>query len=241
MAHTDRTEKPLNAKAYGHIPHLPGSRMGAGDHHCSPGQERICCEKARDRHDTIIVQEKLDGTCVAVARIDGTLVPLIRAGYPAISSRYEQHRLFAAWVYERTERFAFLANGERVCGEWLAQAHGTRYRLTHDPFVAFDIMRGPDRALYSEFSARVAGAFTIPSLIHTGSPLPVAQAMELVGAHGRHGAIDPVEGCVWRVERQGRVDFLAKYVRPNKIDGCYLPELSGQEAVWNWRPASTAP
>jgi hypothetical protein len=164
----DATQKPLNAKAYGHIPHLPGSRMGAGDHHCSPGQARICCEKARDRHDTIIVQEKLDGTCVAVARVGGALWPLIRAGYPAVSSRYEQHRLFAGWVFERLDRFEFLGEGERLCGEWLAQAHGTRYRLTHEPFVAFDIMRGQERATHAEFCQRVEPAFVVPTLIHAG-------------------------------------------------------------------------
>ena len=29
------------------------------------------------------------------------------------------------------------------------------------------------------------------------------------------------------------VDFLVKYVRADKVDGRYLPELSGKEAVWN--------
>lgn len=48
--------------------------------------------------------------------------------------------------------------------------------------------------------------------------------------------LGPVEGAVYRVERRGEVDFLAKWVRPDKQDGCYLPEVSGGEAVWNWRP-----
>ena len=29
-------------------------------------------------------------------------------------------------------------------------------------------------------------------------------------------------------------DFMVKYVRPNKIDGEYLPELNGGEEYWNW-------
>ena len=33
-----------------------------------------------------------------------------------------------------------------------------------------------------------------------------------------------------------RVDFLAKYVRSDKVDGCLLPENTGRPAVWNWRP-----
>lgn len=44
------------------------------------------------------------------------------------------------------------------------------------------------------------------------------------------------KNCLRRVEHKGEVDFLAKYVRPDKIDGLYLPEISGKEAIWNWRP-----
>lgn len=52
----------------------------------------------------------------------------------------------------------------------------------------------------------------------------------------RHGAVDPVEGVMFRVERSGQVDFLAKYVRHEKKDGVYLTEISGAPAIWNWRP-----
>ncbi|HEY3242137.1 MAG TPA: RNA ligase family protein [Phycisphaerae bacterium] len=232
-----RPDKPLGHKSYGTIGHLPGSRQGRDDVGIGPGQARICLEKARDRHDRIIVQEKLDGTNVAVANVGGQVIPLIRAGYPAVSSHYEQHRLFAVWVFERLDLFAFLKPGERLAGEWLAQAHGTRYQLRHDPFVAFDIMRnGHERAPFDEFVERIAGKLTTPTMLHTGGPCAIAAVMAMLGEFGFHGALDPVEGAVWRVERQGRIDFLAKYVRPDKIDGCYLPELSGGEPIWNWRP-----
>src|SRR5438552_2604172 len=102
-----KLQKPMGRKAYGHICHLPGSRMGPGDHKLNEGQARILTEKTRDRHDVIIVQEKLDGSNVAVARVGRVLMPLIRAGYPAISSKYEQHRLFAAWVFARLDQFEF--------------------------------------------------------------------------------------------------------------------------------------
>ena len=54
----DFPSKPLGIKNYGHIRHLPGSRMGPGDHHCDNGQARIATEALRDRHDLVIVLEK---------------------------------------------------------------------------------------------------------------------------------------------------------------------------------------
>ena len=75
--------------------------------------------------------------------------------------------------------------------------------------------------------------------------VPGIAAMAKLGTHGYYGAIDPAEGCVWRVERDkptGKkgekvrvVDFLVKYVRPDKEDGIYLPDIGpGGHAVWNW-------
>lgn len=232
--------KPLNRKAYGSIGHLPQSRMGPGDHAVSPGQARICCERVRDKHDRIIVQEKLDGSCVAVALLDGVLHPLGRAGWPAESSRWLQHRMFADWVREHEDRFRHvIRDGERLVGEWLAQAHGTRYTRLNDPFVAFDIMREAERLPYDEFMDRIGSEFETPYRVNggNGAPASVEESLAIVQAVNRHGAIDPVEGVVYRVERHGKVDFLAKYVRPDKVDGCYLPEVSGCDEVWNWTPS----
>ncbi len=232
--------KPLGIKSYGHIAHLPGSRKGPSDHHCHAGQARICTEVARDRHDVITVTEKLDGSNVAVARIDGVAVPLGRSGYPAATSRFEQHRLFHIWAMERQQLFLdLLEDGERVCGEWLAQAHGTRYALPHEPFVVFDLMRGPTRLLNHECRDRCIEKLPIPRMLHIGAgpkgTFSIESALAAIETSG-HGAIDPVEGAVWRVERQGKYDFMAKYVKPEKIDGAYLPEVSGLDPVWNWRP-----
>lgn len=231
-----RPDKPLGSKAYGHIGHLPGSRMGPGDHRLNEGQDRIATLKARDKHDTIIVQEKLDGSCVAVARINGALVPLQRAGYPAASSPYEQHHLFADWVWQNQSRFDVVHESERIVGEWLAMAHGTRYDLTdRDPFVAFDLMRGPERMTVAEFRDRIFGNFRSPATLGLG-PTTIEAAMKALGTFGHYGALDRAEGAVWRVERSGKVDFLAKYVRPDKVDGSYFEG----EPTWNWRPEKAA-
>lgn len=237
--------KPLGGKNYGSIAHLPGSRLGPGDHKCHEGQERICNEKTRDKHDLIIVQEKLDGSNVGVAKIGGEILALTRAGYLAHTSPYEQHHKFGEWVASNAPRFdKLLEDGERVVGEWLIQAHGTRYALRHEPFVAFDIMRGATRATYKEVRERTEGLFTLPHTIHVGGALSIPDAMSMLGEFGAHGALDQIEGAMWRVERnelvnrngserQWVVDFLAKYVRPDKADGCYLESVTGQPTVWN--------
>lgn len=232
------TKKPLGQKAYGSIPHLPGSRRGPGDYGLSESQARICTEKARDKHDLIIVQEKLDGSCVAVAKINGEIVPLIRRGYRAITSNFTQHHHFHHWVMADKIRFDdLLMPDERVVGEWLMEAHGTRYNLPHEPFVVFDIMSGHDRKPHDTVNIRATLlGFTLPRLIHIGPPISIDNVMAVLEPSG-HGAIDPVEGAVWRVERQGKVDFLGKYVKPGKVDGCYLKEISGKEAVYNWKPS----
>ena len=242
MATTEtKPPKPLGRKAYGHIGHLPGSRLGSGDHKLPEGQARICTEKVRNKWDVVIVQQKVDGSCCAVAKVDGAIVPLSRAGYHAETSPYYQHLLFAEWVYQRRELFAALLDeGERIVGEWLAQAHGTRYILPHEPFVVFDLIRGDKRAIFDEFIRRTEPTLLpTPELLTLGAPVSIDNAMELASAEA-HGAADPVEGAVWRVESQRGpdapryVDFLGKYVRPDKQDGCYLPEVGGGEPVWNW-------
>lgn len=235
---SDRGAKPLGGKAYGHIPHLPQSRMGSGDHSCAEGQAAICTEKPRDRHDVVIVQEKLDGSCVAVANVGGEILALGRAGYLAQTSPYPQHQLFAAWVRKNEDRFRAVLpfDGERLAGEWLAQAHGTRYNLPHEPFVAFDLMRGMERALYAELQRRVLGRFTLPALIALG-PTSVEKAMGILAGDGFHGATEQVEGAIWRVERLGKVDIVAKFVRPDKADGCYLPEVTAAAALWHVEPS----
>jgi len=238
--------KPLGHKSYGHIAHLQGSRIGPGDHKCHEGQKDIACLKTRDKYDRVIVQEKLDGSNVGVARIDDEIIALSRSGYLADSSPFLIHHFFDAWVKKNRGRFVnVLQNGERICGEWLLVAHGTRYELPHEPFVVFDLMRNKhNRVPFDEFLSRIVlGEFVTPTILSDGPPVSIERALSLLGDFGYHGAIEKAEGVVWRVERSrlldrnkgnsgGRqpiVDFLVKYVRPDKKDGKYLKE----QAIYN--------
>ena len=228
-------DKPLGQKAYGSIPHLPGSRKGPAEKGLSEQQAAICTTKSRDKHDLIIVQEKLDGSNCSVAKVGGEVIALSRAGFRAETSNFPHHVLFAKWVALNHSRFnELLTEGERCCGEWLALAHGTRYNLTHEPYVIFDLIVGNTRTPWAELETRCKD-FVLPRIISRGGPFSVTSAISVLEPSG-HGALDPVEGAVWRVERRGVVDFLGKYVRSDKVDGCLLPEKNGGIETLNPKP-----
>lgn len=230
--------KPLIQKNYGSIGHLPGSRLGEGDHHLSEGQAKILTEKARDYKDLIIVQEKIDGANVGILRHEGKLIGLTKKGHSVADSPMEQFQLFHKWICNNEHLFEFLEEGERIVGEWIAMAHSTRY-VTGTPFIAFDIMKEHERSLYIEFCKRVGPKMPIAHLLHIGQPISIKKIESLLAhrdgeTYGYHGALEPVEGAVWRVEREGIVDFLAKYVRHDKQDGKYF-NADHTKLIWNWK------
>lgn len=229
--------KPLGIKAYGSVPHLPGSRRGPADKGLAEEQAAILTDRCR-QGDRIIVTEKLDGSNTAVAKVNGQIVPLVRAGYRAASSKYKQHHLFEDWVMRQQPIFLeLLQEGERACGEWLAQAHGIRYDLTErSPWAVFDLMTVQNRVPWDILQNRIEGVglTTVPTL-HIGDALSVEQALTKLAA-GHYGALDPAEGVVYRAERSGEVDFLGKHVRPSMAPGQYFPEKQNGEILWNWQP-----
>lgn len=231
------SNKPLGRKSYGSIGHLPNSRMGPADRKITEGQERIATIKARDKHDRIIVTEKLDGSNVGVCKVNGEIIAIGRSGYTAESSPYEQHHLFADWVEARAGNFRHMLNeGERVCGEWLAMAHGTQYSLAHrSPFVAFDMFDADNNRMPWDDIRELCfnSGITIPPIVSDGGPISVDDAMASLGEYGCYGALELIEGVVYRVERHNKVDYLCKWVRPDKVDGKYFNDDS---PVWNWRP-----
>ncbi len=235
--------KPLNAKAYGSIGHLPNSRLGLGDWHVHEGQARICTAKPR-KGDRVIVTEKLDGACMAVANVDGEIVALTRSGYRASDGIYRHLRAFHLWVEYNRSKFNALRPGERICGEWLVMAHGTMFNPRHPyfaPFIAFDLIRGKDRVLRDEFRAFVEANGIAEAMVLSDGPVgySVEQADINLGACGYHGA-EKAEGAVWRVERENSVDFLAKYVRADKQDGRYFAQNTGED-VWIVDPVTFEP
>jgi len=226
--------KPLGVKSYGSIPHLPFSRKTPRDKNCGNGLNKILTIKKKSHAQEIIVQEKLDGSNVSVAKINNKIIPLVRSGYVANTSQYKQHQLFYDWVMINYQRFnEVLFESERLCGEWLIQAHGTKYKLHHEPFVVFDIIKNQIRMNYDELVNRIGNKFILAKLLHKGEPVNISSILKILGDYGHHGAIDFVEGAVWRVENNGQFQALAKFVRPEKIDGIYLEKQSKKKPIWN--------
>lgn len=233
--------KPLPNKNYGSIGHLPKSRLGPGDHSLSEGQASILTDKTRDHKDLIIVQEKLDGANVGILRHEGRLVGLTRKGHRASDSPMEQFQIFEKFIHKHENLFEFIEEGQRLVGEWICMAHGTRYKVDNDfPFIAFDLISNDERETYLNFRLKVGTKIPVAHLLHLGQPISIKKIEKLIDirygeTYGYHGSLEPVEGAVWRVEREGKVDFLGKYVRQFKEDGKYFND-DHTKLIWNWRP-----
>jgi ATP-dependent RNA circularization protein (DNA/RNA ligase family) len=229
--------KPTGFKNYGSIPHLSNSKLGEGDYRITIGQEKILTEKKRDKHDTIIVTEKYDGSNVGIAKVNGQIVAITRSGYEAYSSPYKQHHLFASWVYGNVNGFKeLIGEGERMAGEWMAQAHGLMYNIDGCPFVLFDYFTSDNkRVTHDELLSKISDpwvAIKAARVIHKGDAIPTGELLKSLnkGTPEIKSIGDP-EGMVYRVERHGKVDFLAKWVRSDFPTGKYI--IDQPETTWN--------
>lgn len=223
------------------IGHLPGSRTGSGDRHVGRSLAARLTERS-EPGDRVVVQEKLDGSCVVVCRQHGALVAMGREGRPAAESLNEGRRQFAAWVAEHAEQFEALLEGERAACEWLPIAHGTRYSLPHEPLVLLDLFTATGERLGLNAVTHWAerAGLPQPAVLHDGEALSIHIALERLGTHGRHGAVDPAEGVIYRLERGGHVTAMAKWVRHDKVDGLYLADHTGLDPVPNaWLPSAS--
>ena len=226
--------KPLNRKNYGSIPHLSNSKLGEKDYFITEGQERILTEKKRDRHDTIFVFEKYDGSNVGVAKKDGSIFALTRSGYEASTSPYKQHHKFAEWVNDRSSMFSAILNeGERIVGEWLYQAHGLIYDIKKEPIVFFDYFnRNNER---QPFEVLEQMELPLPRLLHKGDAVSVDELKPILNLKTDSiWSKELPEGMVYRVERKGKVDFLAKWLRKDFKSGIYCIGVDEENLIYNF-------
>lgn len=220
--------KPLGHRAYGSIPHLPGSKVGEHDKYITEGQARYLTEQKPSKNHRVVVQTKLDGSCVSVAKLDGKLVPIGRAGYLLESAPFPHLVEFCGWVERHAEQFDdLLDEGERVVGEWMNVALSTRYVIDGDIslFRPFDLMTGHNRmgVMAVNLRCQQVGLRPVPILSY-GDALSVEAARAL-----QDNPND--EGLVYRMESNGGVDYLAKWVRPDYVPGALLDNPIRNEVV----------
>jgi len=230
-------KKPLGHKSYGSIGHLHNSRLGPGDHKVDIGQHRLCVEKC-PKNWRIIVQEKLDGSCVSAAKINGEIIALGRAGYKAYTSPYSHIREFQNWVnIHRGKLNYLLREGERVVGEWMLLQVSIPYVIKDytNLFVPFDLINGHlNRATSNEVVERCREIkISGPNVIHMG---PSINPQHIAGRHLLHPDVtaqEIPEGFVYRAESDGQVKFLAKWVKEDHEPGKWLPGDSKQKEKYN--------
>jgi len=225
--------KPLNCKAYGSIPHISSSKLGIGDNRLTIGQENILFKKTRSKYDNIVVTEKLDGSNVAVAKVDGILYPLTRAGNICSQSKFTQHLDFNQYLYNNYNKFdSILEEGEQLSGEWLSSTHGILYDLRNrDPFVVFDMFTKKnsknirERYLFSYTIETISKKFThVPLLYSDNSSADLNEIHKKLGQYGHYNSMEFTEGFVLKCEnlKKENCEFMAKYVKPEITQGKYL-------------------
>ena len=221
--------KPLGRKNYGSIPHLSTSKLGEHDHYITEGQERIITQAFRDRHDSLVVTEKYDGSNVGLANIDGSPVTLTRSGHRAKFSRFAHHRHFAEWAAASWPiLISAIPLGYRLVFEWMTQPHGILYAISGTPAVLIDAFDGDNNRLPWSVIMDIGKHIGVSSarLLYAGDA-PRSPVDLLHHLYATTGPIIPLagqvpEGMVFRLERKGEVDFLAKWVRPDFVPGKYL-------------------
>lgn len=226
--------KPIDHKNYGTIPHLSFSNLGEGDKVIEPGQEKIITQNPRGSGyhkgaDRFIVTLKYDGSNVGVLKKDSELITVTRKGNKCVDSQFAQHQRFDEWIKLNRSKFDLLPEGWRVVGEWLYQAHGIKYSIRGEPFVAFDIFDENNKRIpFSEFLEYCAQMpVNVPFVIDiTDKPLDKERLAELWKRRFNDLSISPIEGdhegMVIKVETNGEFNFIAKYVDKNFTPGLYL-------------------
>lgn len=235
----DVSQKILPYKTYFKIGHLLKSRLGPSDKHVDQGTNDNLTKELPNQQSCVIVQEKLDGSNVSVAKHKGKLYALGRSGYDCAQSNQEQHRMFHQYMLDNlTHLNVYLKDGDHIVGEWLALAHGTLYPGLVFPFWGLDYFKQNKRqsilVAYQFFSfVRIP----TPGILHIGGACTPERAQRIM--EKRHPGRD-YEGFVYRLEEAGECKSIAKYVRPGKEDGKYLVDNKNNpsfEPIWNWAGA----
>ncbi len=209
---------------YPRTPHLFGSRGTSDDKHLA---ERESLRFLAD--ESLIVEEKIDGTNVGIHFADGELLLQCR-GHQITNGMHPQYDLFKQWAMVKRgvleERL-----GERfiMYGEWAYAKHSIFYGELAHFFFEFDVFDKTTEAFLT-LDSRLdllaeSGIETVP-IVHCGS-LERAGLADLIGPsafasvfeHPVSGQQDNLmEGLYFRTEDEDEVTGRAKFVRSEFVE-----------------------
>jgi hypothetical protein len=180
--------------------------------------------------ESLIVEEKLDGTNVGIHfRSHGEMVLQCR-GHLITEGMHPQYDLFKQWAAVKQHVLADRLKDQYILfGEWLYARHSIHYRQLTHYFFEFDIYdkRGNVFLTLEQRSALIdgTGIETAP-VVHNGK-LQRADLESMIGPSAFGGQFENpftnrtdnlMEGLYLRTEANGAVTGRAKFVRPEFVE-----------------------
>lgn len=218
--------KFLTGKNYGSIPHLLGSKLGQHDKFITQGQNDIATKKARDWKDTIWVTEKIDGSNVGVVKQKDEVYAVTRSGYLCSESKFKTHHNFLNGFFHlfKNDLRQILNNGERMAFEFVDTKNpcSIEYEFNKVYLLDYFDLNNKRRPFLDLIWLSGLLNIDIPRIIHAGQPIDVKRLIKQEYALHSLYTNEQAEGMVYRVERNGEFDFMAKWVRQDFIPGKLL-------------------
>lgn len=210
---------------YPRTPHLFGSKGTDDDKHLSEAESIRFIDD-----DSLIVEEKIDGTNVGLHFSDDGKMVLQCRGHYITEGMHPQYDLFKQWAaVKRPVLEDRLKNRFILFGEWVYARHSVSYRRLPHYFFEFDIY-DKQAQVFLDLKQRLqllegTGIQTVP-VIHTGS-LKRSALEGLIGPSLFDSQFDNpltkrtdnlMEGLYLRTEAKGAVTGRAKFVRPEFVE-----------------------
>jgi hypothetical protein len=210
---------------YPRTPHLFGSKGTDDDKHLGETESRGFIAD-----ESLIVEEKLDGTNVGIHFTEAGAMVLQCRGHLITEGMHPQYDLFKQWATVKRQVLEDLLQDRYILfGEWVYARHSVHYRQLPHYFFEFDIYDKESEGFLS-LERRLAlldgtGIHTVP-VLHVGA-LDRKKLGALIGPSRfdsefenplTKGIDHLMEGLYLRTEHDGVVSGRAKFVRPEFIE-----------------------
>lgn len=208
---------------YPRTPHIFGSSGTDDDKHLSEKDSNTFIDD-----DSLIIEEKLDGTNVGLHFNNDELILQCR-GHLITEGMHPQYDLFKQWANVKKDvLFNILKNKYILFGEWLYAQHTILYKSLTHYFYEFDIY-DKELDLFLSLSDRMkllkgTGICTVPVIQIGKVNKKILKSLigpsnfdsEFIDSNGKKDNL--MEGLYLRTEKDNKVSGRAKFVRKEFID-----------------------